>query len=280
MDGDRSTPQCTRPCAGQSTQKHAGFYARTFEGYRVADTLAVVELEWNNWRRTWRSELWHDKRDESLHTTTKKYSTVWGLEFCDTLGNVKSKCLNHTPANTPVKRKAQTLGCCEGEAVNPLADTLQPAKADTNFDTLRNIMVEVLVDTLTETVLDKKANTLFGTLNAKLLMDKLADTLGDAEAELLGEHRDFLEADTRLQRKRKTLLITLGDEEAVKIYYTVGMTWARDQDCGKVKSWNRSKSWIQDCGKLKSWNRPRSCIQDFGKLKSVNRPKSWIQGFA
>ena len=101
---------------------------------------------------------------------------------------------------------------------------MQPAKADTNFDTLRNIMVEVLVDTLTETVLDKKANTLFGTLNAKLLMDKLADTLGDAEAELLGEHRDFLEANTRLQRKRKTLLITLGDEEAVKIYYTVGMT--------------------------------------------------------
>ena len=91
----------------------------------------------------------------------------------------------------PLKRKAQTLACCKGQAVDPLAETVQPAKADTNFDTLLNIRVKVLVDTLTETVLNKKANTLLNTLNAKLLIDRLADTRVEADAELLVETSRF-----------------------------------------------------------------------------------------
>lgn len=48
----------------------------------------------------------------------------------------KAKTFGHTMRNV----KAKT--------VDPLADTLQPVKAETNFDTLRNVRVGALVDTL------------------------------------------------------------------------------------------------------------------------------------
>ena len=58
-----------------------------------------------------------------------------------------------------------------------LADNLQPAKTETNFDRVRNVMVKALVDTLAETVPDAKAKTPLDTLNdmkAKALMDRSA----------------------------------------------------------------------------------------------------------
>ena len=46
-----------------------------------------------------------------------------------------------------------------GPTVEPVADTVQPAKAETNFDTLRNVRVKALVDTLAEKVPKAKAKT-------------------------------------------------------------------------------------------------------------------------
>ena len=89
----------------------------------------------------------------------------------------KAKIFGHTIRNV----KAKT--------VDPLADTLQPVKAERNFDTTRNVKVRALVDTLAETVLDAKVKTLFDTLSdlkAKALMNRLLDNIAEAEAELLG----------------------------------------------------------------------------------------------
>ena len=49
--------------------------------------------------------------------------------------------------------------------MDPLADTLQPAKTDPT--TLRNVRVEALVDTFAETVPDAKAKTPLDTLSDK-----------------------------------------------------------------------------------------------------------------
>ena len=89
----------------------------------------------------------------------------------------KAKIFGHTIRNV----KAKT--------VDPLADTLQPVKAETNFETLRNVRVGALVDTLAETVLDAKVKTLFdtvGDLKTEALMKRLVDNIAEAEAELLG----------------------------------------------------------------------------------------------
>ena len=89
----------------------------------------------------------------------------------------KAKIFGHTIRNV----KAKT--------VDPLADTLQSVKAETNFDTLRNVKVGALVNTLAETVLDAKVKTLFDTLSdlkAKALMNRSLDNIAEAEAELLG----------------------------------------------------------------------------------------------
>ena len=77
----------------------------------------------------------------------------------------------------------------KAKTVDPLADTPEPAKAETNFDTLCNVRVGALVDTLAETVLDAKVKTLFDTLSdlkAEALMNRLVDNIAEAEAELLG----------------------------------------------------------------------------------------------
>ena len=58
-----------------------------------------------------------------------------------------------------------------------MADTLQPAKAETNFDTLRNEKVEALVDTPAETVPDAKA---------KISLDGLSDIKAEARYEARG----------------------------------------------------------------------------------------------
>lgn len=69
-----------------------------------------------------------------------------------------------------------------------MADTLQLAKAERKFDTLRNVRVEALVDMLANPVLDTETKRPLDTLSdmkAAALMDTLADTLAEVEAKTL-----------------------------------------------------------------------------------------------
>ena len=59
-----------------------------------------------------------------------------------TLGDVKAEKQNDT--QWPLI--GHTMGNVKTKTVDPLADSLQPVKAETNFDTLRNLRVGPLVD--------------------------------------------------------------------------------------------------------------------------------------
>ena len=104
-----------------------------------------------------------------------------------------AEALNDTLPDTPLNGNSQIFGHTmhndKAKTVDPLADTLQLVKAETNFDTLRNVRVGALVDTLAETVLDAKVKTLFDRLSdlkAETLINRLVDNISEAEAELLG----------------------------------------------------------------------------------------------
>ena len=76
-----------------------------------------------------------------------------------------------------------------GQSVDRHADNPQPAKAETNFDTIHDFRVEAFLDMLAETVPDAKVkiplNTM-GDMKVKAIMDTLAATLEKAKVDTLG----------------------------------------------------------------------------------------------
>ena len=119
------------------------------------------------------------------------------------------------------------IGQCKGLTVDTLADTLQSGKAETNFDTVRNVRVKALVDTLAETVADRNAKKPLDTLNdikVKALMDWLANTLAEAEAELLADRLWYVETDKQVE--------TLHDNLVEAEVHTLGDMIKQCQICG------------------------------------------------